>query len=95
MKKLLSYFILAGALTLTSIGAFAQNESDSTDMTASEDSVIAVEEEVAVEPSVMQEEVVQEEASFHQVVKQQFIDGGPEFMGIVLICLILGLAISI
>ena len=33
--------------------------------------------------------------SFHQVVKDQFIDGGPKFMGIVLICLILGLAIAI
>ena len=32
---------------------------------------------------------------FHQIVKEQFIDGGPTFMGIVLACLILGLAIAI
>ena len=31
--------------------------------------------------------------SFHQVVKRHFIDGGPRFMGIVLLCLIFGLAI--
>ncbi len=33
--------------------------------------------------------------SFHQGLKKRFIEGGPEFMGIVLICLILGLAIAI
>lgn len=33
--------------------------------------------------------------SFHQELKQRFIEGGPFFMGIVLITLILGLAIAI
>ncbi|MFP2996879.1 MotA/TolQ/ExbB proton channel family protein [Spongiivirga sp. MCCC 1A20706] len=32
---------------------------------------------------------------FHQVLKEYFIAGTPEFMGIVLVCLILGLAICI
>lgn len=36
-----------------------------------------------------------EEQSFHQVLKQKFIEGGPGFMGIVLLCLILGLALVI
>lgn len=36
-----------------------------------------------------------ESASFHQVIKQKFIEGGPGFMGIVLLCLILGLALAI
>ena len=36
-----------------------------------------------------------EEASFTQELKKRFIEGGPGFMGIVLICLILGLAIAI
>ncbi|MGI9543408.1 MAG: MotA/TolQ/ExbB proton channel family protein [Cyclobacteriaceae bacterium] len=36
-----------------------------------------------------------DDASFHQNVKNKFIEGGWEFMGIVLVCLILGLAISI
>ena len=31
----------------------------------------------------------------HQILKEYFIKGGPEFMGIVLLCLILGLAICI
>lgn len=33
--------------------------------------------------------------SFTQVLKEQFIQGGPAFMGIVLLCLILGLAVAI
>jgi len=42
------------------------------------------------------DEVKQEpKKSFHQVVKQKFIEGGAEFMGIVLFCLIMGLALCI
>ena len=33
--------------------------------------------------------------NFHQIIKQKFMEGGPEFMGIVLLCLILGLALAI
>ena len=36
-----------------------------------------------------------ETQDFHQVIKTKFMEGGPEFMGIVLLCLILGLALSI
>lgn len=35
------------------------------------------------------------EQTFHQILKQRFIEGGPSFMGIVLVALILGLAIAI
>lgn len=35
------------------------------------------------------------EKTFHQELKQRFIEGGPGFMGIVLVALILGLAIAI
>jgi biopolymer transport protein ExbB len=36
-----------------------------------------------------------EDQGWHQNLKQRFIEGGPSFMGIVLLCLILGLAIAI
>jgi len=36
-----------------------------------------------------------EEVTFHQQLKTRFIEGGPIFMSIVLVCLILGLAIAI
>jgi len=41
------------------------------------------------------EEAAAVEKTFHQQLKQRFIEGGPFFMGIVLVCLILGLAIAI
>ena len=100
MKKFLSYFILAGLIAIASMTAYAQDQMDTSEMVASEDTLSmpspdSVMEEIVEGVAVMEEEVVEEEASFHQIIKQQFIDGGPEFMGIVLICLILGLAISI
>lgn len=36
-----------------------------------------------------------EPLSFHQELKKRFIEGGPYFMGIILLCLILGLSIAI
>lgn len=38
---------------------------------------------------------VKTDTTFHQELKRRFIEGGPFFMGIVLLCLILGLAIAI
>ncbi|MEQ9405509.1 MAG: MotA/TolQ/ExbB proton channel family protein [Cyclobacteriaceae bacterium] len=98
MKKLLTLLMLAGVFTLTSMNTYAQDFSDSdstefaTDSTAVDEAVEEAPAEAAVE-----EVYAEEEASpgFHQVVKEQFIDGGPTFMGIVLACLILGLAIAI
>ena len=51
--------------------------------------------ETAVENSTQDDMVEAETAGFHQELKKRFIEGGPGFMGIVLLCLILGLAIAI
>jgi biopolymer transport protein ExbB len=40
-------------------------------------------------------DAAEESVGFHQELKNRFIEGGPGFMGIVLLCLILGLAIAI
>ena len=58
---------------------------------------LTLEEAVTVEqvPEEVEEEAAPTEASFTQELKKRFIEGGPGFMGIVLICLILGLAIAI
>ncbi len=45
--------------------------------------------------AIVQEGAESEAKGFQQVLKEQFIAGGPEFMGIVLLCLILGLAVAI
>ena len=98
MKQLLSLLMLAGVFTFSSVNAFAQESSEVSDSTAVADSTTVVEEEpvatIAEEISEPEPEP-EAEASFHQIVKEQFIDGGPEFMGIVLLCLILGLAVAI
>jgi biopolymer transport protein ExbB len=60
-------------------------EADTTAVASVVADVVAVEEEAAPE----------EEASFTQVLKKQFIDGNPAFMSFVLVCLILGLALAI
>jgi len=48
-----------------------------------------------VATTLQEADVATEELSFTQIVKERFIEGGPFFMGIVLLCLILGLAIAI
>ncbi len=103
MKKLISLLMLAGFIAFANVNVYAQDGTDATEQ--AEDSVMtddmdsaAVEEEPepAVSETVMDDVIEAEaEASFHQIVKEQFIDGGPTFMGIVLLCLILGLAVAI
>ena len=97
MKKILTYFIFAGYLANAPMTVYAQDEGDTSETVKSEDTLSLVSSDSVIEEKKVDEVAVmeEEEVSFHQVIKQQFIDGGPEFMGIVLICLILGLAISI
>jgi len=104
MKKLFTLLTLTAFLTfgLNSV-VFAQEEVDSTEQVEQADSVEAstAEVEEPTEPVTDEadetevEEVAEENKSFHQILKEKFIEGGPEFMGIVLLCLILGLAIVI
>ena len=41
------------------------------------------------------EATTEEQTTFHQLLKKKFIEGGPGFMATILVCLILGLALSI
>ena len=111
MKKALSLLAIAGLLSFGAVGVYAQEDSTATENTemmadsAATDSVAAMEEEEAEEEEApatgeasQDEEMMEaaaEDRGFHQVVKQKFIEGGATFMGIVLVCLILGLAIAI
>ncbi|EGV43751.2 MotA/TolQ/ExbB proton channel family protein [Bizionia argentinensis JUB59] len=49
----------------------------------------------SIQDDVADETAAEESLGFHQELKKRFIEGGPGFMGIVLLCLILGLAIAI
>ena len=96
MKRLsiitvLSIFMITSLNAKTSI---LQDEAQEVTETAVDSSVAEVTPVMeTVEETAVVEEV--ESANFHQELKKRFIEGGPGFMGIVLLCLILGLAIAI
>lgn len=93
MKKLFVLLMLAGMVSLGfSTNALAQDQTDSTQATAVEETTPAVADEAV---SSEEENVMEEQQSFHQAVKEKFIEGGWQFMSAVLLCLILGLAIAI
>jgi biopolymer transport protein ExbB len=94
MKKLLASLMLAGTLTLGfSANLMAQDTTSTT--TATDTAAAATETEDAGVPVTTTEDEVVEDKSFHQLVKENFISGGVEFMVPILLCLILGLAIAI
>ena len=111
MKNLFSLLAIAGVMfAATPAAVFAlQDQTDSTEVvstdvvsmegdSASTDTVVAeVTEPVSAEvaESAADIEETREVLSFHQTVKRYFIEGGAAFMSSVLICLILGLALSI
>jgi biopolymer transport protein ExbB len=103
MKKVLSIFALSALLLSSPIAAFAQDEtsSETTDQTEYSSASEGAQEEAAPEPestpvaAATSVEDAEVEKGFQQIIKEKFIQGGPEFMGIVLIALILGLALSI
>lgn len=91
MKKLLAIFALAGALFVGAISANAQ-EAATSDTTQAQTEQPAAEPEAAADQA---EAAPVEEATFHQMIKEKFIEGGVGYMWPILICLILGLAVSI
>lgn len=106
MKKLFALLTVAGLLSFGTFNSVYAQEDGAEETTEMVDSNATAEEEpaeeVVEEPAAPAEEVMDEAAeapaedeSFTQIIKQKFIEGGPMFMGIVLICLILGLAIVI
>ena len=98
MKKLIAFLMVAGLMTFgVSNLVVAQDEQAQTEQT---EQVVAP-EQTEVTPAEVEttEEIspAQAEApkTFRESIKKQFIDGGPGFMGIVLVILLIGMAISI
>src|SRR5699024_1603180 len=89
MKRLFSILVVAA---MVMIGANVANA------TSANSSMVSHSIESDVISNLIQDdggEVAIEQKGFHQELKQRFIEGGPAFMGVVLLCLILGLAIAI
>lgn len=72
----------------------ASTSSDATKVSVSEDST-TVSAEISTADAESTPAPAEEEASFHQQLKEQFIAGGVEWMSPILICLIIGLGICI
>lgn len=75
-----------------------QDTTETTEASMEQDSTVVKEEPMQQVEEVDDAEeatMEQEDLGFHQELKKRFIEGGPTFMAIVLLCLILGLAIAI
>lgn len=103
MKKLFVSLMIAGVCALgLSFDLTAQGVTEDTtqqSMAEEGDTTAAAEEAdpapVNIAEDVATEDEFVEQQSYHQVVKEKFIEGGWGFMSVVLACLILGLAIAI
>jgi biopolymer transport protein ExbB len=100
MKKLIAFLTVAGMLTFgladvviaqEETGETTEMSTDSTEMQA--DTLAA--DSVAAQAETLTPDESEAPQGFHQVLKEKFIEGGAGFMGIVLVTLILGLALSI
>ncbi|MBP5643499.1 MAG: MotA/TolQ/ExbB proton channel family protein [Bacteroidales bacterium] len=101
MKKLIALLTVAGFLTFGISNSLLAQEENAQPTEAQTEQVATPAEEPAapaVEETVAETTMATEEAAdptFHEVLKKQFIDGGWEFMSIILLILVLGLAVSI
>ena len=101
MKKLIAFLMVAGLMTfgVSNLVVAQQDEQAQTEQT--EQTVAPEQTEVAATQAETTEEVLPattdeaEPKTFRENIKKQFIDGGPSFMGIVLVILLIGMAISI
>ena len=90
MKKLLSIMAIATLIfagTLNAKAATVQSLSSNVQTVMTAATVSLIQDDGGTDTA--------EEISFHQELKNRFVEGGPGFMGIVLLCLILGLAFAI
>lgn len=88
MKRLFSILVIAAGMVLGAGNLNAANNVNTLPGTI----VTFVQDE---EAAAAADEVEEESLGFHQELKKRFIEGGPAFMGVVLLCLILGLAVAI
>ena len=94
MKKVIALLTIAVVLMLgISKQVYSQEEEIENQEVQTEETI---EQEVA--PTLTAETLTApttEGKTFHQVLKEKFMEGGPEFMGIILLTLIFGLALAI
>ena len=85
----LAAMVFAGTLNANAASAQTMPNSSQTFLTLA--TVTFIQDEATATTG----DTVEPNKGFHQELKERFVEGGPGFMGVVLICLILGLAIAI
>ncbi|MCU0448364.1 MAG: MotA/TolQ/ExbB proton channel family protein [Bernardetiaceae bacterium] len=91
MKNLFKHIMLVAAIAMASTFAGYAQEPTPADSTPKVDSVPAP----APAPIITEPQEAKPESSFHQVMKEKFIEGDVVWMTPVLLCLIIGLAVAI
>src|SRR6056297_4092309 len=89
MKRLFSILVIATIMVFGAVNVNATNSVNALPVTMA--NFVQQDED----QGVVADEAETEDLGWHQELKKRFIEGGPGFMGIVLLCLILGLAIAI
>ncbi len=93
MKKFLVFLAAAGVMAFSANIASAQDE-QATVATETETTEVAA--PVQTQPTSLADlTAAAPEVPMHQALKTQFIDGGPGFMTMIALCLILGLALCV
>jgi biopolymer transport protein ExbB len=95
MKKLIALLTIAGMLTFGLSTVLVAQDTETTDTEMATDTAAAEVAQVSDNVVNTMEEPAAEEKGFQQVLKEQFIAGDWRFMGIVLLCLVFGLALCI
>jgi len=107
IKKLFLFFavigmslLVANNISIAQGDEEATNQEETVDSASDDANAMAAEEETpaketSTETKEENTEVAAAQESGHELLKKYFIQGGPGFMGIVLVCLILGLAFAI
>ena len=101
MKKVIALMSMVGLLTFANFnGAIAQDAAvpEGTEQVAATDDSAAAEAvvaEEAVEEAAVEAAPADDTKSFHQVLKEKYIQGGAGWMTPVLLCLIFGMALVI
>ena len=90
MKKVLAFLTVFGLLCVA-----MPTQAQAQDEAAAEDTTIVQATEVAAPAEAVVAEEAEAPVGIHKVIKGKFIEGGAGFMGIVVLCLIFGLALSI
>jgi len=98
MRKFIAFLSLVMLFGVVSSNYAYAQDNIAEDTTAIAETIagdsITTAEEIAEDVAVIAKDP-EKPLSFHQILKEKFIEGGPGFMGIVLLTLIFGLAISI